>query len=268
MTGLDSYSRQFFLYLFGPHFDLYQSLNRLPIWNLQNCSMLPLAFVAGWLQGHWWGFISRNYVVWPTFFLMNVSIALKGSHFWFLFFLKDLISDFYLYSNRSFLWPWCWLHGSLQNLSRQLRDHPEFDRQPGVSLGFPVSWRCGLEHELVDYEASILSTKKPDRRWLTLGGFPDGLPDVALVDADFSGLWEVKVFGSGVAIVADKLNFTSDSVATKLVFAAVVNVLTGDVPQDDRTLEDLFQFSHIIDSGAGFVDSLLPLLYSLALDGR
>ena len=47
--------------------------------------MFPLAFVAGWLQGHWWGFISRNYVVWPTFLLMNVFIALKGSHFWFLF---------------------------------------------------------------------------------------------------------------------------------------------------------------------------------------
>ena len=46
--------------------------------------MFPLAFVAGWLQSHWWGFISRNYVVWPTFFLMNVFIALKGSHLWFL----------------------------------------------------------------------------------------------------------------------------------------------------------------------------------------
>ena len=31
------------------------------------------------------GFISRNYVVWPTFLLMNVFVALKGSHFWFLF---------------------------------------------------------------------------------------------------------------------------------------------------------------------------------------
>ena len=61
------------------------SLNRLPIWNSQNCSMFPLAFVAGWLQGHWWGFISRNYVVWPTFLLMNVFTALKGSHFRFLF---------------------------------------------------------------------------------------------------------------------------------------------------------------------------------------
>ena len=41
--------------------------------------------LTGWLQGHWWGFISRNYIVWPTFLLMNVFIALKGSHFWFLF---------------------------------------------------------------------------------------------------------------------------------------------------------------------------------------
>ena len=37
------------------------------------------------VQGHWWGFISRNYVIWPTFLLTNVFIALKGSHFWFLF---------------------------------------------------------------------------------------------------------------------------------------------------------------------------------------
>ena len=38
-------------------------------------------------QGHWWGFISRNYIVWPTFFLINVFIALKGSHFWFYIWL-------------------------------------------------------------------------------------------------------------------------------------------------------------------------------------
>ena len=69
----------------GPHFDLYQSLNRLPIWISQTCSIFRLAFVAGWLQGHWWGFISRNYVVWPIFLLMNVFTALKGSHFRFLF---------------------------------------------------------------------------------------------------------------------------------------------------------------------------------------
>ena len=43
--------------------------------------MFPLAFVAGSLQGHWWGFISQNYVVWPIFSLMNVFIALKGTQF-------------------------------------------------------------------------------------------------------------------------------------------------------------------------------------------
>ena len=69
-------------YLFGPHFDLYQSLTRLPIWNPQNCGIFTLAFVAGSLQGHWWDFISRNYVVWPIFFLMNVFIALKGTRFY------------------------------------------------------------------------------------------------------------------------------------------------------------------------------------------
>ena len=30
-------------------------------------------------------FFGRNCVVWPTFFLLNVFIALKGSHFSFLF---------------------------------------------------------------------------------------------------------------------------------------------------------------------------------------
>ena len=93
----------------------------LPIWNSQNRSMFPLAFDAGWLQGHWWGFISRNYVVWPTFLLMNVFIALKGSHFWFLFYkvwkfyvfpcfynivLKQLFSSAFLITNACIA-VWC-----------------------------------------------------------------------------------------------------------------------------------------------------------------
>ena len=61
--------------ILGPHFDLYQSLNRLPIWNLQNCSSFPLAFVAGSLQGHWWALLEETtqqsvadhyYLVLPT----------------------------------------------------------------------------------------------------------------------------------------------------------------------------------------------------------
>ena len=48
---------------------------------------------------HWWGFISRNYVVWPTFFLMNVFIALKGSHFWFLFTTNYHETDYPYFKN-------------------------------------------------------------------------------------------------------------------------------------------------------------------------
>ena len=57
--------------------------------------MFPLAFVAGSLQGHWWGFISRNYVVWPISFLMNVFIALKGTHFF--FFIEILLLYFHVF---------------------------------------------------------------------------------------------------------------------------------------------------------------------------
>ena len=83
MIGLDSYSRQVFIYL-DPIL-IYISLWIDCLFEICKIAVFPLAFVAGWLQGHWWGFISRNYVVWPTFHLMNVFIALKGTHFWFLF---------------------------------------------------------------------------------------------------------------------------------------------------------------------------------------
>ena len=86
MIGLDACSRQVFNY-----FDLYQSLNRLRIWHSQNCSMFLLTFVAGPLQGHWWGFTSRNYVVWHIFFLMNVSLLLKEHIFYFYLPLLQLV---------------------------------------------------------------------------------------------------------------------------------------------------------------------------------
>ena len=82
MIGLDSYSRQVFIYLDA--ILIYISLWIDCLFEIRKIAMFPLAFVAGWLQGHWWGFISRNYVVWPIFFLMNVFIAFKGSHFWYL----------------------------------------------------------------------------------------------------------------------------------------------------------------------------------------
>ena len=51
---IDLYWGKWCLHLFSVVFNsilfiLYQSLNRLPVWNSQNCSMFPLAFVAGWL---------------------------------------------------------------------------------------------------------------------------------------------------------------------------------------------------------------------------
>ena len=67
--------------LFGPRFGFCRSLSWRPVWGSQDCSVFPLAFVAGWLRGRWWGFVSRNYEVWPTFFFMNVFIALKVSNF-------------------------------------------------------------------------------------------------------------------------------------------------------------------------------------------
>ena len=137
MIGLDSYSRQVF-YLFGPHFDLYQSLNRLPISNSQNCSMFPLAFVAGWLQGHWWGFISRNYVVWPTFFLMNVFIALKGSHFWFYIWHKN--------TKYSFMLTPVWYEVVIgRNVTYTLCSFP-----------FTIVWENSLCHQLRRSRGSIL----------------------------------------------------------------------------------------------------------------
>ena len=94
MIGLDSYSRQVFIYLTPFWFiSVFESTAYLKFAKLQYVSS---GFVAGWLQGHWWGFISRNYVVWPTFFLMNVFIALKGSHFWFYIHprvLKELATE-------------------------------------------------------------------------------------------------------------------------------------------------------------------------------
>ena len=82
LIGLDSYSRQVFIYL-DPVL-IYISLWIDCLFEIRKIAVFLLAFIAGWLQGHWWGFISRNYIVWPTFLLMNVFIALKGSHFWFL----------------------------------------------------------------------------------------------------------------------------------------------------------------------------------------
>ena len=64
------------------------------------------------------------------------------------------------------------------------------------------------------------------------------MPDVALVEVDFPGLGKVEVFGPGVTIVDDEFYFTPDPIATPLVLSAVVDVFTGDIPQDDCSFED------------------------------
>ena len=89
------------------------------------------------------------------------------------------------------------------------------------------------------------------------------MPDVALVEVNFPGLGKVEVFGQGVINVDDEFYFTPDHIATPLVLSAVVDVFTSDVPQDDRPLKDLFQFSHVVNSCTTFVNSLLPPLYFL-----
>ena len=61
----------------------------------------------------------------------------------------------------------------------------------------------------------------------------------------------------------DEFYFSPDPIATPLVLSAGVDVFTSDVPQDDRPLEDLFQFSHVVNSCTTFVNCLLPPLYFL-----
>ena len=54
-------------------------------WQQWTCKQM-FEHSLGSLQGHWWGFISRNYIVWPIFFLMNVFLLLKDLFFFFFFF--------------------------------------------------------------------------------------------------------------------------------------------------------------------------------------
>ena len=98
-----------------------------------------------------------------------------------------------------------------------------------VGLPRPIG-AAVLEHELVDREPLVSTAQEPDRQWLTLGDFPDGVPDITLVDVDLSGLREVEIFGPGVAFVADEFYYASDSVATSPIFSTVEDVFTSNVP--------------------------------------
>ena len=80
IIGLVSYSRQHFIYLdpiliyISLWIDCLFEIHKTAAW-------FPLHFVWMSLQGHWWGFFSRNFEVWPIYFLTNVFTALKGTHF-------------------------------------------------------------------------------------------------------------------------------------------------------------------------------------------
>ena len=91
-----------------------------------------------------------------------------------------------------------------------------------------------------------------------MDGITDRLPDVALVEVNFPGLGQMEVFGPGVTIVDDEFYCLPSTV---LVFSAVVDVFTGDIPQDDWSFEDLFQLSHVVNGCTAFVNSLLPPPY-------
>ena len=117
MIGLDSYSRQVFIYL--DHILIYISLWIDCLFEIRKIAEFPLAFIAGGLQGHWRGFISRNYVVWPTFLLMNVFIALKGSHFWFLFIIGRGFAERQILKK----WKWPYLLNWVEYFDKLLRKH-------------------------------------------------------------------------------------------------------------------------------------------------
>ena len=101
--------------------------------------MFPLAFVAGWIQGHWWGFISRNYVVWPTSFLMNVFIALKGSHFW--FYISSLFgtAELKVIQTTPVIWP-RWPPCLIWNLAYRIRNSSTTQFIQMMTLGWSLTF--------------------------------------------------------------------------------------------------------------------------------
>jgi len=75
----------------------------------------------------------------------------------------------------------------------------------------------------------LIAAEKPDCFWFVFRCFPYGLPDISVVEVNLSVLREVKVFRPGVAVVDYELDFTICFVASPLVLAAVIYILTGDV---------------------------------------
>ena len=80
IIGVDSYSRQPFMYLDPVLIYIIHLIDCLC--EIHKCaSCFLLAFVAKSLQNYWWGFFRRNFEVWSIYFLTNVFTALKGTPF-------------------------------------------------------------------------------------------------------------------------------------------------------------------------------------------
>ena len=86
MISLDSYSRQVFNYM-DPIL-IYISLWIDCLFEIRKISMFSLAFVAGSLQGHWWGFISRNYLVCMTHLLSYECFHRSKRNSFFIFIMS------------------------------------------------------------------------------------------------------------------------------------------------------------------------------------
>jgi len=79
-----------------------------------------------------------------------------------------------------------------------------------------VGFLCLLSAAVLEHKLSILSclscppppTQEPGRYRLILSGFRDSLSDVALIDVNVCGLWEVEFSGPGVGVVSDDFYFT------------------------------------------------------------
>ena len=120
-------------------------------------------------------------------------------------------------------------------------------------------------HERAGRETSVFAAQEPERYRLASGRLPDRLPNIALEEVDFPALGEVAVFWPSVAFVADKFDRFPSAVP---IFAAVVDVPAGDVPQNDRSFEDPFQPRYIVYGRASLVNTLLPLMNFLKPCGR
>ena len=93
-------------------------------------------------------------------------------------------------------------------------------------------------------------------------GFLHGLPKVAVIEADFSALGEVDVYGQGMANVDDGAPWahTSPTICRCCVFL-------GHVVQDNCSLENLYQVNQISNCDTDDMHPALPVLYFLVSHG-